>query len=227
MYGGHVSPNSRLPYPGDVKFPRQRTAVSPVDESDEAESGATQVEARPTHTPGKGRPTPKRREAEGRRRGPVPPPPMTQREAMKRSRVNKGDRRKATAERRERMAAGDDKYLLARDKGPVKAYVRNIVDSRRHLIGLFMPLALLVLVTMVAPSPLIKYYAAPTTIVILVVMIAEGLLLGRTVVKKVREKFPEATDRSVGLGWYSFVRASQVRKLRIPKPMVKPGDTVV
>jgi hypothetical protein len=226
LYDGHVSPNSRLAYPGEVKFPRLRTETATADESVEPEVGVTQVEVRPSLTPGKGRPTPKRREAEGRRRGPVPPPPMTQREAMKRSRVNKVDRRKATNERRERMAAGDDRYLLARDKGPVKAYVRNIVDSRRHLIGLFMPLALLVLVTMVAPSPAIKYYAAPTTIVILVVMIAEGLLLGRTVIKKVRAKFPEAPDRSLGLGWYSFVRASQIRKLRIPKPLVKPGDAV-
>jgi hypothetical protein len=42
----------------------------------------------------------------------------------------------------------------------------------------------------------------------------------------VRAKFPDARDRSLSLGWYSFVRASQIRKLRIPKPMVKVGDTV-
>jgi hypothetical protein len=217
-----------LSYPGVVKLPRLRTADSPADEAVADQAVATD-ELRPSHTPAKGRPTPKRREAEGRKRGPVAPPPRTQREAMKRARgnkVSKQDRRSAATERRARMAAGDDKYLLARDKGPVRAFVRDIVDSRRHLIGLFMPLALLVLVAMVAPVPALQAYAAPGTLVVLLVMVLEGFLLGRNVVRRVREKFPDASDRPLSLGWYSFVRASQVRKLRVPKPKVQPGDTV-
>jgi predicted membrane metal-binding protein len=104
--------------------------------------------------------------------------------------------------------------------------VRNVVDSRRHLIGLFMPLAVLVLVAMVAPVPGLSYYAAPGTVVILLIMILEGVFLARTVTKKVRAKFPDATDKSLSLGWYSFVRGSQIRKLRIPKPVVQPGAMV-
>jgi hypothetical protein len=124
------------------------------------------------------------------------------------------------------MAAGDDRYLMPRDKGPVRAYVRDIVDSRRHLAGLFMPLALLVLVAMISPVPSIQAYAAPGTLVILVFIVIEGLFTGRNVIKRVRERFPDATDKPLSLGWYSFVRASQVRKLRVPKPRVRPGDTV-
>jgi hypothetical protein len=217
-----------LSYPGVVKLPRLRTADSPADEAVADHAVATD-ELRPSHTPAKGRPTPKRREAEGRKRGPVAPPPRTQREAMKRARgnkVSKQDRRSAATERRARMAAGDDKYLLPRDKGPVRAFVRDVVDSRRHLIGLFMPLALLVLVAMVSPVPAIQAYAAPGTLVVLLVMVLEGFLLGRTVVRRVREKFPDASDRPLSLGWYSFVRASQIRKLRVPKPKVQPGDNV-
>jgi hypothetical protein len=216
-----------LPYPGVVKLPRLRTAERPADEA-EAEMDLVDdgTVIRGAFTPAKGRPTPKRREAEGRRRGPVAPPPTTQREAIRRSRGDKAERRTATAQRRERMAAGDDRYLLARDKGPVRAYVRDIVDSRRHLIGLFMPLAVLVLVAMVSPVPALQSYAAPGTLVVLVVMVLEGVLLARTVIKRVHEKFPQASDKSMSLGWYSFVRASQIRKLRIPKPVKKPGDTV-
>ncbi len=221
-----VPGDQALAYPGVVKLPFLRTAENPADEVTDEALTEEEVAAGRAYTPAKGRPTPKRREAESRRRGPVAPPPRTQREAMKRSRVNKADRRSAAAERRERMAAGDDRYLLARDKGPVRAYVRDVVDSRRHLIGLFMPLALVVLVAMVSPVPLIQAYAAPGTVVILLMMIVEGLLLARTVVKRVRAKFPDARDRSLSLGWYSFVRASQIRKLRIPKPNVKVGDTV-
>jgi hypothetical protein len=212
-----------------VKLPRLRTADSPADEAVADEAVATDLRPSPSYTPAKGRPTPKRRDAEGRRRGPVAPPPRTQREAMKRAKVTRGtkqERRSAAADRRSRMAAGDQKALLPRDRGPVRAYVRDIVDSRRHLIGLFMPLALLVLVATISPVAGLQTYAAPGTLVVLVIMVIEGYLLGRTVNRKVREKFPDATDKPMSLGWYSFVRASQVRKLRVPKPKVKPGEAV-
>jgi hypothetical protein len=207
-----------------VRFSRQRTTDEIPDEAVEPDETEVAERSR-AYTPGKGRPTPKRREAENRRRGPVTAP-KTQREANKRSSVSREDRRKEAAERRERMAAGDERYLLPRDKGPVRAYVRNIVDSRRHLIGLFMPLAVLVLVAMISPVPAIRDYSAPGTAVVLLVMVIEGVLLSRTVVRKVRAKFPDAPDRSLSLGWYSFIRASQIRKLRLPKPLVKPGDEV-
>jgi hypothetical protein len=219
-----VPAGSALPYPGEVKFPRLRTADSPAVEVDDAVVEETTQS--PAYTPGKGRPTPKRREAETRKRGPVAPPPKTQREASRRTRVTKEQRRSAAAERRAGMASGDERHMLPRDKGPVKAFVRDVVDSRRHLAGLFMPLALLVLVTLVAPVPQIQAYAAPGTLVILVIMIIEGVLNGRNVVKRVREKFPKAADSSMSLGWYSFVRSSQIRKLRMPKPRVNVGDTI-
>ncbi len=216
-----------LPYPGHVKFPRLRTADSPADEAEGTEAVVTETVPSPRLTPAKGKPTPKRREAEARRRGPVAPPPRTQREAAKRARGNKEQRRSDASTRRERMAAGDDRYLMPRDKGPVRAYVRDIVDSRRHLAGLFMPLALLVLIAMISPVPTIQAYAAPGTLVILVLIVVEGIYTARTVIKRARAKFPDATDSSMSLGWYSFVRASQVRKLRVPKPKVKPGDSVL
>ena len=34
---------------------------------------------------------------------------------------------------RERMAMGDDSYLPARDRGPVRKLVRDVVDARRNL----------------------------------------------------------------------------------------------
>jgi hypothetical protein len=115
---------------------------------------------------------------------------------------------------------------MHRDKGPVRAFVRDVVDSRRHLMGLFMPLAVLVLLAMISQQPIIEAYAAPGTLVVLVIMALEGLWLGRYVVRRVRQKFPEASDRPLSLGWYAFVRASQIRRLRIPKPRVQIGDAV-
>lgn len=177
-------------------------------------------------TAGKGRPTPKRRDAEAKRRGPAPPPPRTQREAAKLAKANrpsKEARRLAALERREGMAAGDDRYLMPRDRGPVKAYVRDVVDSRPHLMGLFMPLAVLVLASALVPVANIQQYMSLFSVIALVVMIAEGVLLGVTTVKKVRAKFPNEQVSGLGIGWYAFTRASQLRKLRMPKPRVARG----
>ncbi|RCW44071.1 DUF3043 family protein [Halopolyspora algeriensis] len=179
------------------------------------------------HTAAKGRPTPKRREAENRRRGPVAPPPRTQREAIKRMRGNKQskeERRKAAAERRERMMAGDDRYLMPRDRGPVRAHVRDIVDSRRHLMGLFMPLVLIVFATTLVQNIVVQQYATLATLVLLLTMLFEGFVLGRVVNRRVRAKYPDAKDRPLSIGWYAFTRAMQIRKLRVPRPRVTPRD---
>lgn len=210
-----------------MRFLRRGSA----DEADtaEPETDAVSVPSRPGHTAGKGRPTPKRRDAEGKRRGPMPPPPKTQRESMrlaKQNRAARAERRKESAERRGRMMAGDQSALLAKDRGPVKAFVRDVVDAHRHVIGLFMPLAGLVMVSLVLPIPQIAGYFRFVSMALIVAMVLEGVLLGRQVNKQVRERFPKEQVSTFGLGWYAFSRASQLRRLRIPKPRVRIGDTV-
>nr|WP_226363963.1 DUF3043 domain-containing protein [Pseudonocardia abyssalis] len=175
---------------------------------------------------GKGRPTPKRREAETKRRGPAPPPPRTQREASKLARANRPDksvRRAEAMERRERMAAGDEKFLMPRDRGPVKAYVRDVIDSRPHLMGLFMPLAIIVVLSLLIPIPQVQSYLSLFSLIALTTMIIEGIFLGASITKKARARFPEEKIGGLGTGWYAFTRASQLRRLRIPKPRVERG----
>lgn len=215
-----------------VRFLRRNTAES-TEAIDEPENGTDEATAAKGHTPAKGRPTPKRREAESRRRGPVPPPPRTTREAMRRARGNKEERKELAAKRREiranqrqRMMAGDEKYLPARDRGPVKAYVRDLVDSRRNLLGLFMPLAIVVFVALLAPSRALQSYATLLCLVMLLAMILEGVLNGRRYTRLARAKFPKESVRGLSIGWYAFIRASQIRKLRIPKPRVTAGAKV-
>ncbi len=178
------------------------------------------------HPAGKGRPTPSRREAEGRKRGPAPPPPRTQREALTRMRGSREQRRTVAAQRRERMLAGDEKYLLPRDRGPVKAYVRDLVDSRAHLAGVFMPLALLVIVVILVPSPVVQSYVSLVSMGMLLAILIEGVLLGRIITRRVRERFPKASESGASLGFYAMTRATQLRRLRVPKPRLNRGDPV-
>jgi hypothetical protein len=134
-------------------------------------------------------------------------------------------RRAAMAERRERMMSGDERYLLARDQGPVRRYVRDLVDSRRNVLGLFMPSALMLLFIMLA-VPQLQFYVSPAMTVLMGVMMLDGLILGRKVARRVDEKFPNDTESRWKLGLYAAGRASQMRRTRTPRPQVKHGATV-
>lgn len=213
-----------------MRFLRRSTTDTAADEP--ATTEAVDVSGK-SFTPGKGKATPKRREAEAKRRGPVAPPPTTMREAMKRNKElrkanpqTKEDRRAEAKARRAAMMRGDDKALLPRDRGPVKAYVRDLVDSRRNLLGLFMPLAILVFLALVVPLPQVQSYITVLCTAMLLVMAIEGFVNGRKIARLVREKFPKETVSGRSTGWYAFVRASQIRRLRVPKPRLKPGDPI-
>jgi hypothetical protein len=207
-----------------VRFLRRQPATS-----DDAGTDSTSGETEIGHASGKGRPTPKRRDAEGRRRGPAPPPPRTQRESIKLAKQNRGsreERRKAAAERRTKMVSGDEKSLPKRDRGPVKAHIRDLVDSRRHLMGLFMPLAGFVFLSLLVPFPKAQQTLSLFSMSMMLAMGVEGLLLGRQITKKVRERFPDKEVKGFPTSWYAFTRASQLRRLRVPKPRVGYGYNV-
>jgi hypothetical protein len=213
----------------------------PPEESDASSSAAgmsvAEQEARARATAPKGRPTPKRNQT--RSRGPVAPAPMTSAEARKRKKAakqtmskeeRKADklvRRAAMAERREKMMSGEDSYLLPRDKGPLRRYTRDIVDARRNLLGLFMPAALaLVFVMLSLPSVEIQYYVQFVMLGLVAVMVIDGVLIGRRVNKAVDAKFPDNTESGWKLGFYAASRASQLRRMRAPRPQVERGATI-
>lgn len=204
-----------------------------ADGAPEAESTGAQEPAAPASaTAPKGRPTPKRNE-NTRRRGPVAPAPTTSAEARKRRkelrstltkeerRAEKLKRRAAMGQRRERMMAGEEAYLLPRDQGPIRRYVRDIVDSRRNVLGLFMPSALLLLFLMLA-MPKVQVLISPAMLLLMAVMAIDAVLLARRVNKAVDAKFPENTETRFKLGMYAASRASQMRRMRAPRPAVSP-----
>jgi hypothetical protein len=189
----------------------------------------------PRTTAPKGRPTPRR---DAGRKGPIAPAPMTSSEARARRKSLGGPklsrqerkeqssaRRTQMSDRRERMMSGDERYLLARDQGPVRRYVRDIVDSRRNVLGLFMPSALALLFGMFA-VPNLQFYASPAMLVLMVIMGIDGLILGRKVSKLVDAKFPNNSESRWKLGLYAAGRASQMRRMRAPKPQVERGSSV-
>lgn len=217
-----------------------------ADDADDADDAAGDspddaTAAGPVATPGttapKGRPTPKRNER-NKPRGPVAPAPLTAAEARQRRkqarqsmtkeerRAAKAATRAALAAHRERVRAGDEASLSAYDKGPLRGYVRDIVDSRRNLLGLLLPAALfLIMPTLFAPR--LQLLVSPIMLLLMLGMVVDGFLLARKVNRAVDAKFPGHTETRGKLSMYALSRATQLRRSRVPQPRVQRGAKVV
>ena len=171
---------------------------------------------------GKGRPTPKRKEAESARKQgiSVPKDPKAARRAAR-------DRdREARAKSRAGLMAGDPAYFPRRDAGPVKAHVRDYIDRRRTVGEFFVPFAFVVLLLGLVNNPTVQTTVVYvwTSVLLLVVLdtILVGILLGRAL----RKDFPDKSERK-GAVSYGVLRALQLRRFRIPPPRIKAGGQPV
>ena len=190
--------------------PRDRTPDDPAPEA---------TPARPASAPRKGRPTPKRREAEQARRRPLVPDGRGDRKALK---------AKAKARREleyKAMMTGDDRHLPLRDKGPVRRWVRDYVDARHNPGEYFLPVSIVIVMTtfFTASSPALGLVMIGLLYLVVFVTVGDAFLLGRRLNKRVIAKFgAEKVPR--GIRMYGIMRAFQMRRTRLPKPQVKRGE---
>lgn len=183
------------------------------------DDASAEAAARRAVTAGKGRPTPKRSEAERRRRYTLAP--EDRKAAAKQSRTrDRGDRARKT----EAMRRGEEWALPAKDKGPVRALARDYVDSKRRFSEFYMYGLVVLLILLFLRSPVIQTVLPVVLIVMVLVMVGEGFWIGRKVATLAAERYPGQSTR--GIKMYSGMRALQIRKLRFPKPRVKPGESI-
>lgn len=172
---------------------------------------------------GKGRPTPKRKDAQARRRL-VEAPPANRKEAAARMRERQRTER---AEAREGMMRGEDKYLLPRDKGPVRRLVRDIVDSRRTVGTFFLGGTLVVFLAAQPGLPAqVRFFANILWAVLLLALLTDSVFLSFRIKKLVRERFPKNTERMMSLYLYGAMRATVFRRMRAPRAQINIGDKV-
>ncbi|MCU1692462.1 MAG: conserved rane protein of unknown function [Frankiales bacterium] len=166
----------------------------------------------------KGRPTPKRSAAA---RGPVAPPPQTRKEAAARLREQGKAGRKGV---RAGYVAHDESALLPRDQGPVRRLVRDVVDSRRNVGVLLLPIAVLLVLAQLAGNDTVYSVASRVWAVGLVAVVVDFLLLGLRVRKTLVARHPSEPKllRHVG---YALLRSTVLRRFRMPPPQAQPGDT--
>ena len=166
----------------------------------------------------KGRPTPKRSEAQSQRRS-VANTSMTRKDAAKRQRE---ERRVQLEKQRQALAGGDERYLPARDKGPVRRFARDHVDSRLNVAEFFLPMAVFILVLSVVRVVALQSIALLLWLVVILAIVVDSVISAFRLRKRLAERFPDQNRR--GAVAYALMRSLQMRRLRLPKPQVKRGE---
>jgi hypothetical protein len=123
-------------------------------------------------------------------------------------------------------ARGDESALPARDRGPERRLVRDVVDSRRNAGSAFLLVAALVLAGYFIPNPAVQSYTVIVWFLFFLLIVVDSFFLGRRIKQRVAERFPGSTQSTRSLVWYGVSRATMVRRWRFPKPQVQLGAEV-
>jgi hypothetical protein len=170
----------------------------------------------------KNRPTPSRRDQESARKRPLVPKDRKAAAGQSRDAA-----RQSRAKQRAALLSGDESALPARDKGPVKRFIRDTVDARFNIGEFMLPIMFLVLALTFLPTILKSSSQLAHLASLLVVSLVYGLVLAgaldafmmwRHTKAKVVAKFGEAPPR--GSAMYATMRAFQMRRSRLPRPQV-------
>ena len=162
---------------------------------------------------GKGRPTPTRKEREAANKRPLVG------NKSKEAREAERERQKAEREKARKLAiAGDDRYLLARDRGPQRKILRDVLDNRYTLIEGLMPMMILFLIVTSFTPTTAQNIITLVMILALLTVSVEALVISRKATEAIREKLGADIKLQRGNYFYVVTRGIQPRPLRLPKP---------
>jgi hypothetical protein len=180
---------------------------------------AVEPTAAPAKEGGKGRPTPKRRESERGRRRAIGAP-KDRKEAYRRTREQQ---RAERAKMVHGLKAGNESLLPARDRGPVRKYARDLVDTRRSVAEYFLPLALIILILNFTNNTQVQLIGSTLWMMLVVLIVVDSVVLSRQLKKGLRRVHPG--ENAKGVVPYALMRSMQIRRFRLPpaRPRVRRG----
>lgn len=167
---------------------------------------------------GKGHPTRRRKEAEAANKARAKAPRGRRGAAA----ASRGQRAQNAARMREALRTGDDRYLPTRDKGPVRRFVRDFIDSRFTFAELALPLVIVCFIPGFIGSATAVRVANEILLVMILVIGANLVFLRYKLGRELALRFPGGSTR--GLTWYMSSRALQLRLLRAPRAQVRIGQ---
>lgn len=172
----------------------------------------------PVKPGGKGRPTPTRREAEAARKARAKGA-SNRKEAAKLLRQR---RLEQNSKIRQGMKSGDERYLPARDRGPVRKFLRDRVDSRLSMAEFLLPLLVIIMILTYSNDPTMNRYGQSLWMVTILLVTLDTMMLYIRIKRDLRTRFPDESHK--GAVFYAILRAMQLRFLRLPKSTVKLGQ---
>jgi len=178
----------------------------------------TDLVASPGKPDGKGRPTPSRREAEAAARARAKTP-RTRKEvaaAQRSSRSDSGQKMRAA------MKTGDERYLPARDKGPVKRFIRDYIDSRFSFVELLIPLLLVTMVLGYSGNARLAEIGNAVMLGTLLLVVLDIVMMRRRLRRELATRFPGEPVK--GTTYYAVMRSLQMKFMRLPKAQIKIGQ---
>ncbi|WP_229116909.1 DUF3043 domain-containing protein [Actinomyces bovis] len=174
---------------------------------------------------GKGRPTPKRRDAEAAGLRPVVP---ADRKAARKAAREQRDA--AWRQQQDALHSGDERHYPAKDRGPVKRYIRDYIDARYSIGEIFVPASFLLLAGSLALSFVQRAGALNVLVLLSMYLIFIAAILDTTwcyfrLRSKLYAKFGREQVRKQGsVFWYTFTRCFNLRRWRSPKAVVARGE---
>jgi hypothetical protein len=177
----------------------------------------------------KGRPTPKRRDSQGKR-GPVTAP-KTRKEAYARQKQLAKEQKQTTAtakprsvaEQRAALRRGDPSALPRRDQGTTRKLARDYVDSHRMLSNYLLWLFPLMIVSTFIRA---LFVLQMVILVLFFGLLLEWYVVGRRIRNMAIERFGAAQGGNMTIGFYAGSRAYLPRRWRLPKPQVSLGEKI-
>jgi hypothetical protein len=124
--------------------------------------------------------------------------------------------------RQRREAERRDRDLAPRDRGPVRAFIRDEVDAHRRLVGAFLPVLGIVIISALSPASDWQRYALFGGLAVLAAIMVDAVVMGVVLTRAARDAFPGADVPGLATGWYAFLRAHRGRSVRRPPPRVAP-----
>jgi hypothetical protein len=174
--------------------------------------------ASPPKPGGKGRPTPSRKEAEAAARARA----KGARNRKEAARLARQRRAQETEKMRQALRTGDERHLPARDRGPVRSFVRDRVDARLSMAELLLPALIAIMVLTYSSNPALNRFGQSLWMVTILLVTVDTLLLVFRLKRDLKKRFPDESHR--GAVFYGVLRATQLRFLRLPKSKVKIGQ---
>ena len=110
-----------------------------------------------------------------------------------------------------------------RDRGAVRRYARNYVDARLSVAEFFIPASLVLVAAVIfaGSQPAVAVPAVTALYVVVIAAIADAIILGRRLVTLTAARFGRS---AAGAAMYGVMRAFQIRRTRLPRPLVKRGE---